>query len=88
MYMYCLHYRIYRISSLLQYSRCLLENETACPLCTHQHGVIQEIRRNNQRLADQHDSFLADVDENGFRAIAGGSGRGWLGVGSNVEVSG
>ncbi|KAF8839390.1 hypothetical protein BDN67DRAFT_990923 [Paxillus ammoniavirescens] len=69
------------------HQRCLLENETACPLCTRQHGV-QEIRRNNQRLADQHDSFLADVDENGFRAIAGGFGRGWLGVGSNVEVSG
>ncbi|KIJ21243.1 hypothetical protein PAXINDRAFT_96096 [Paxillus involutus ATCC 200175] len=70
------------------HQRCLLENETACPLCTRQHGVIQEIRRNNERLADQHDSFLAEVDENGFRAIAGGFGRGWLGVESNVEVSG
>ncbi|KIJ12896.1 hypothetical protein PAXINDRAFT_117658 [Paxillus involutus ATCC 200175] len=70
------------------HQRCLLENETACPLCTRQHGVIQEIRRNNERLADQHDSFLTEVDENGFRAIAGGFGRGWLGVGSNVEVSG
>ncbi|KAF9222122.1 hypothetical protein BS17DRAFT_193547 [Gyrodon lividus] len=28
--------------------RCLLENETACPLCTCQHGIVQEIWRNNE----------------------------------------
>ncbi|KAF9220088.1 hypothetical protein BS17DRAFT_788227 [Gyrodon lividus] len=70
------------------HQRCLLENETACPLCTRQHGIVQEIRRNNERLADQHDLFFAEVKENGFRAVAGGFGRGWLGVEGNVGVSG
>lgn len=68
--------------------RCLFENETACPLCTRQHGVIQEIRRNNERLADQHDLFPSEVKESGFRAVAGGFGRGWLGIGGNVAISG
>jgi len=39
------------------------------PLCARQHGVIQEIRRNNVRLADQHDLFLAEVKESGFRVV-------------------
>ncbi|KAH7890168.1 hypothetical protein F5I97DRAFT_645537 [Phlebopus sp. FC_14] len=60
------------------HQRCLVESETACPLCTRQHGVIQEIRRNNERLADQHELFLAEVKEGGFRAVASGFGRGWL----------
>ncbi|KIJ62988.1 hypothetical protein HYDPIDRAFT_114138 [Hydnomerulius pinastri MD-312] len=68
------------------HQRCLLENDTACPLCTRQHGVIQEIRRNNERLADQHELFLAEVKENGFKAVAGGFGRGWLGVARREEV--
>ncbi|KAF8551497.1 hypothetical protein OG21DRAFT_1499077 [Imleria badia] len=70
------------------HQRCLFENDTACPLCAHQHGVIQEIRRNNERLADQHELFLAEVKESGFRAVAGGFGRGWLGIGGNAAVSG
>ena len=44
----------------------------------HAHGVIQEIRRNNERLADKHDLFLADVKENGFHAVATAFGRGVL----------
>lgn len=68
--------------------RCLFENDTACPLCTRQHGVIQEIRRNNERLVDQHDLFLAEVKDSGFRAVAGGFGRGWLGIGGNAAISG
>ncbi|KAF9235208.1 hypothetical protein BU15DRAFT_78221 [Melanogaster broomeanus] len=77
---------IYFMCNHSYHQRCLLENATACPICVRQHGVIQEIRRNNERLADQHDLFLADVKDNGFRAVAGGFGRGWLGVGGNVEV--
>lgn len=70
------------------HQRCLFENDTACPLCTRQHGVIQEIRRNNERLVDQHDLFLAEVKESGFRAVAGGFGRGWLGISGNAAISG
>lgn len=60
------------------HQRCLLDNDTTCPLCEHQHGVIQEIRQNNARLADQHELFLSEVRENGFRAVASGFGRDWL----------
>jgi vacuolar protein sorting-associated protein 11 len=60
------------------YSRCLGDHDTECPLCVRAHGVIQEIRRNNERLADQHDLFLAEVKENGFRAVAAAFGRGVL----------
>ncbi|KAH7908522.1 hypothetical protein BJ138DRAFT_1128397 [Hygrophoropsis aurantiaca] len=60
------------------HQRCILDHETECPICVRQHGVIQEIRRNNERLADQHDLFLSEVQENGFRAIATGFGRGML----------
>lgn len=40
--------------------------------------MIREIRRNNEKLADQHDLFLADVKDNGFSAVAAGFGRGVL----------
>ncbi|KAI6030894.1 hypothetical protein F5J12DRAFT_903240 [Pisolithus orientalis] len=60
------------------HQRCLLGSEATCPLCERQHGVIQEIRRNNERLADQHELFFSEVRENGFRAVASGFGRGWL----------
>ncbi|KAL4080725.1 hypothetical protein J3A83DRAFT_4423637 [Scleroderma citrinum] len=63
--------------------RCLLDDETTCPLCARQHGVIQEIRRNNERLSDQHELFLSEVRENGFGAVASGFGRGWLNMGSS-----
>lgn len=56
----------------------MAEHETECPNCARAHGVIREIRRNNERLADQHDLFLADVKENGFGAVAAGFGRGVL----------
>jgi hypothetical protein len=58
--------------------RCLGDHDTECPLCVRAHGVIQEIRRDNERLADQHDLFLADVKENGFRAVATAFSRGVL----------
>ncbi|KAH9980920.1 hypothetical protein BGW80DRAFT_1267217 [Lactifluus volemus] len=60
------------------HQRCLGDHDTECPLCVRAHGVIQEIRRNNERLADQHDLFLADVKEHGFRAVAAAFGRGVL----------
>ncbi|KAI0263429.1 hypothetical protein BC834DRAFT_971409 [Gloeopeniophorella convolvens] len=60
------------------HQRCLGDHDTECPLCVRAHGVIQEIRRNNERLADQHDLFLADVKESGFRAVAAAFGRGIL----------
>jgi hypothetical protein len=58
--------------------RCLAGEETECPRCAREHGVIREIRRNNERLADQHDVFLSEVQENGFKAIAGAFSRGFL----------
>ncbi|KAG2070492.1 hypothetical protein BDR04DRAFT_1099977 [Suillus decipiens] len=62
------------------HQRCLLDHETECPLCVRQHGVIQEIRRNNERMADQHELFLADVQDNGFKAVASGFGKGVLNI--------
>lgn len=38
--------------------------------------MIREIRRNNERLADQHDVYLSEVKEGGFAAVAAGFGRG------------
>jgi hypothetical protein len=60
------------------FRRCLGDHDTECPLCVRAHGVIQEIRRDNERLADQHDLFLADVKESGFRAVAAAFSRGVL----------
>lgn len=60
------------------HQRCLGDHDTECPLCVRAHGVIQEIRRDNERLADQHDLFLADVKESGFRAVAAAFSRGVL----------
>jgi hypothetical protein len=56
----------------------MAENETECPVCAREHGVIREIRQNNLSLADQHDVFLSEVQENGFEAIATAFGRGVL----------
>jgi len=60
------------------HQRCLPENESECPQCARSHGLIREIRRNNEKLADQHDLFLADVEERGFSAVASGFSRGVL----------
>ncbi|TFY61363.1 hypothetical protein EVG20_g7092 [Dentipellis fragilis] len=60
------------------HQRCVADHETECPNCARAHGVIREIRRNNERLADQHDVFIADVKENGFNAVAAAFGRGML----------
>ncbi|CCM05130.1 uncharacterized protein FIBRA_07338 [Fibroporia radiculosa] len=58
------------------HQRCLGEHETECPNCARAHGLIREIRQNNERLADQHDVFLQEVRERGFSALAAGFGRG------------
>ncbi|KAG8803347.1 hypothetical protein FRC17_006193 [Serendipita sp. 399] len=60
------------------HQRCLGEHETECPICATQHGVIRQLRRDNERVAQQHDVFLADVEENGFSAIATAFNRGIL----------
>lgn len=49
--------------------------------------MIREIRRNNERLADQHDVFLSEVQENGFQAVASAFGRGLLNMSRLEEVA-
>jgi hypothetical protein len=51
-----------------------------CPNCAREHSIIQEIKRNNERLAEQHDVFLAEVQENGFEAISAAYSRSVLNV--------
>ncbi|GJJ12060.1 hypothetical protein Clacol_006301 [Clathrus columnatus] len=60
------------------HQRCLSEQEAECPECARSHGVIREIRRNNERLVDQHEIFLGDVAERGFSAVAVGFGKGFM----------
>ncbi|KAJ7225912.1 hypothetical protein GGX14DRAFT_422961 [Mycena pura] len=67
--------------------RCIQETETECPLCVREHGVIREIRRNNERLADQHDLFVSEVKEGGFPALASAFSRGILNMSRLEEVS-
>ena len=74
-----------RVSSLPH--SCLAENETECPNCAREHGMIREIRRNNERLADQHELFLSEVREGGFSALAAGFGRGTLNMARVDDVA-
>ncbi|KAJ7081971.1 hypothetical protein C8R43DRAFT_338381 [Mycena crocata] len=66
--------------------RCIQENETECPNCVREHGVIREIRRNHERLADQHDLFVSEVKEGGFSAVASAFSRGILNMSRLEEV--
>jgi hypothetical protein len=61
--------------------RCLSDSEPECVLCARQHSIIREVRRNQTRLADRHDLFLAEVHEaeDGFGVVAGAFGRGVMG---------
>ncbi|CDO70329.1 hypothetical protein BN946_scf184843.g18 [Trametes cinnabarina] len=68
------------------HQRCLPQNETECPNCAREHGIIREIRRNNERLADQHDLFLSEVREGGFDALASGFSRGILNLSRAEDV--
>ncbi|KAK1224476.1 Vacuolar protein sorting-associated protein 11 [Marasmius sp. AFHP31] len=58
------------------HQRCLTGQETECPKCAREHGVIREIRRNNELLAGQHDVFVSEVQEGGYKAVAGAFSRG------------
>ncbi|EIW86132.1 hypothetical protein CONPUDRAFT_114267 [Coniophora puteana RWD-64-598 SS2] len=69
------------------HQRCLFGHDNECPTCAKQHEVVQEIRRNNERLADQHELFLSEVRENGFQAVAAGYGRGLLNLTRLDDVS-
>ncbi len=66
---------------------CLGEHETECPNCVRSHGIIREIRRNNERLADQHDVFLSEVKEGGFAAVATGFSRGIMNMSRLEDVA-
>ncbi|GAA5850787.1 hypothetical protein JCM9279_003922 [Rhodotorula babjevae] len=65
------------------HQRCLGENESQCPNCARTHGVVREIRRNNEQLRGRHDVFLEEVRgaEDPFAAVAGAFARGWMGEG-------
>lgn len=58
--------------------RCISEHEPECPICAQEHSVIRDIRRSNELSADQHEVFLSEVQEDGFKAIAAGFGRGMM----------
>ncbi|GAA6048699.1 hypothetical protein NBRC10513_000711 [Rhodotorula toruloides] len=64
------------------HQRCLGENETQCPNCARTHGVIREIRKNNEQLAGRHDLFVQEVadSEDPFATVANAFARGWMGT--------
>ena len=53
-----------------------MDHEEECPNCAREHAVIREIRRNNEQLSSQHDVFLAEVQERGFKGVADAFSRG------------
>ncbi|KAF5367569.1 hypothetical protein D9758_003794 [Tetrapyrgos nigripes] len=57
------------------HQRCIVDHDTECPKCAREHGVIREIRKNNEQLADQHDLFVSEVREGGFKTLANGFSR-------------
>ncbi|KAF5330983.1 hypothetical protein D9619_005205 [Psilocybe cf. subviscida] len=69
------------------HQRCLADNEHECPACVREHAVIREIRQTNAKLADQHDIFLSEVQENGFEAVASAYGRGVLNASFLAETA-
>ncbi|CAL1708669.1 unnamed protein product [Somion occarium] len=70
------------------HQRCLGDHDTECPNCARSHGIVREIRRNNERLADQHDVFLSEVKEGGFTAVAAGFGRGIMNLSRAEALAG
>ncbi|GAA5924401.1 tethering complex subunit PEP5 [Sporobolomyces koalae] len=66
------------------HQRCLGENETECPNCARTHGVVREIRKNNEQLAGRHDLFLSEIadSEDSFATVASAFGRGWMSMAS------
>ncbi|KAF8958023.1 hypothetical protein BDZ97DRAFT_2061922 [Flammula alnicola] len=49
------------------HQRCIAETE--CPACVREHAVIREIRQTNEKLADQHEVFLSEVQEVALRRL-------------------
>ena len=49
--------------------------------------MIREFRRNNERLANQHDVFLSEVKEGGFAAVATGFSRGIMNMSRLDDVA-
>ncbi|PBK93283.1 hypothetical protein ARMGADRAFT_1012979 [Armillaria gallica] len=83
-----------RVFHVTRCSRCggQLDLPSVHFMCNHsyhqrEYSVIREIRRNNERLADQHELFLSEVKENGFKAVAEGFGRGALNLARVDEVA-
>lgn len=60
------------------HQRCLSDSDPECILCSQQHAMVREIRRNQTRLADRHDLFLNEVHDadDGFAVVAGAFSRG------------
>ncbi|BGP22003.1 vacuolar membrane protein [Rhodotorula toruloides] len=71
------------------HQRCLGENETQCPNCARTHGVIREIRKNNEQLAGRHDLFVQEVSdsEDPFATVANAFARGWMSTTSGEDVA-
>ncbi|KAI0086320.1 hypothetical protein BDY19DRAFT_894941 [Irpex rosettiformis] len=69
------------------HQRCLGEHDNECRSCARSHSMIREIRRNNERLADQHDVFLSEVKEGGFAAVATGFSRGIMNLSRLEDVA-
>lgn len=83
----CVSFSASLVFSLDMSISCLGEHDTECPNCVRAHGMIREIRRNNEKLADQHDIFLSEVKEGGFAAVAAGFGRGIMNSSRLEEVT-
>jgi hypothetical protein len=60
------------------HQRCLADADPECIICSQQHAMVREIRRNQTRLADRHDLFLSEAHDadDGFAVVAGAFGRG------------
>ncbi|KAL8281285.1 hypothetical protein RQP46_006319 [Phenoliferia psychrophenolica] len=69
------------------HQRCLADNESQCPNCARTHGVIREIRRNNEQLAGRHDLFAEEVreSEDGYAPVAAAFGKGLMGLAVGEE---
>lgn len=65
-------------------SRCLRDQESECPNCARAHGLIKEIKGENDVFAQHPEMFLANVKDTGFDAIAEGFSKGLLGPKTEV----
>lgn len=54
----------------------MANNETECPNCARKHGLIREIRLDNEQFAGQQDLFLYNVEHEGFSAVASAFSKG------------